>query len=63
MFWESEEWIWKETASQKKCDNSVDVSVDQGAKVDKTVSFMDPTQSTPVGVGVFPHERETDLED
>lgn len=56
------EYEKRKLASQKKCANSVDVSVDQGAKVDKKVSFMDSTQSSPVGEGVFPRERESDLE-
>lgn len=57
------EYEKRKLASQKKCANSVNVSVDQGAKVDKKVSFMDSTQSSPVGLGVFPHGREADLEE
>lgn len=52
----------RKLASQKKCANSVDVSVDQGAKVDEKVSFLDSTQSSPVGLGVFPHGGKNDLE-
>lgn len=55
------EYEKRKLTSQKKCANSV--SVDRGAKVDKKVSFMDSTQSSPVGLGVFPHGRETDLEE
>lgn len=53
----------RKLASQKKCAYSVHVSVYQGAKVDKTVSFMDSNQSSPVCLGVFSHWRETGLEE
>lgn len=39
------------------------IFVDQGATVDKKVCFVNSTQSSPAGLGVFPHGRETDLEE